>query len=184
MTDLAAELYRPHIEAAAKHTAKRVYHLDTTDLTQELWAWFYSEGRDALERSLTRNPDLTPGAIIRKAANRIAQKELTDYRTFQGNFCYQPSDIRRVLTHLAEEQTTEAEARLDVEGALEILEDKAPAYRQAIIDQYFHGEKLNSTKRAAVSRGVDLITHIVNENTSVRRQRVDIESLTDETDLI
>jgi hypothetical protein len=185
MEDLLADLYRPHIESVARKVAKRVYHMDQIDLEQELWVWFYSGGKESLEKGVTANPDLRPASILYKAANRIAQKELADYREFQGDFCYQPSDIRRVLKHMSDGKVTDAEARLDIEGALNVLADKAPVYHHAIMCQYFlDDEPMTSTRRSAASRGVDMVAQIVNENTAPQRQRVDIETLTDETEIL
>lgn len=176
--EMLTELYKPYIKDAAKRTSRRVYHLDTDDIEQALWVWFYEEGYKTIERALTRSRKVEPGAIINKAANRFVDKELDDYRQFQGNYCYQPSDIRRMLKQLGEGQSMEHESRIDIEGALEIVARVAPAQYKAITAQYYGGETLTSTQRANVSRGVDLITKIINENNADTLTRVEVEELT------
>lgn len=102
-------------------------------------------------------------------------RELNAWREFQGNYTYQPKEVRRLLSEAGDGEKSDLEGHLDLERGMTKLEAMAPGYHAAILQQYFLDVKMDGAGRKRVSRGVDMLTSILNNDTKNTRQQIDLD---------
>lgn len=155
-------MYGQTVTNIAQKIARNYRTVEAEDLAQEVWAELATAWQAIAEEVRLSIP-----AVIKKRAERIANKERIDYMHFSGSYLYTPKDVRKIL---AESVWSEVEKAPDVEGRADVRGqfDKLVASRKvAIYKRYglgFPYKELTKSEQHAMERGITQITDRLNQD--------------------
>lgn len=178
-TDTLVAYYRPMVQRAAKSGHRSAFFMSVDDLEQHLFEWLIKSGhRYFLERSERMleagEGELTEEhktALLTLKAKSFASKELIDYRAFNGDWLYQPKEVRELLSDLRVGGSGDLEGNVDLLDAFEMFNDSHPKAALILYRKYVDGERLAGAERVIASRGIRTLCSYMNDVSLRRRVR-------------
>lgn len=180
LTDTLALYYRPMVQRAARATHRSAFFMAVDDLEQHLWEWLMKSGHKYFIQRAERMLESGEGefsddhkvSILKLKAKSFASKELTDYRTFNGDWMYQPDEVRELLGEVKGGSPADLEGNIDLLEAFDMLSSSHPLAAIALYRKYIDNEKLTGSDAVAASRGVRQLCAYMND-VSLRRRTYD-----------
>lgn len=177
LTDTLTTYYRPMVQRAARSGHRSAFFMSVDDLEQHLWEWLIKSGHKYfLERS-ERMLEAGEGelseehktSILRLKAKSFASKELIDYRAFNGDWLYQPKEVRELLGDMKAGGSGDLEGNVDLLEAFEMFSNSHPKAALILYRKYIDGERLAGPESVIASRGIRTLCSYMND-VSLRRK--------------
>lgn len=176
-TDTLVIYYRPMIQKAARSAHRSAFFMGVDDLEQHLFEWLIKSGHkyflERSERMLEAGDgELTEEhktAVLTLKAKSFASNELVDYRAFNGDWLYQPCEVRELLSNLRAGGSGDLEGNVDLLEAFEMFGNSHPRAALVLYRKYVDGEKLTGSESSMASRGIRTLCSYMND-VSLRRK--------------
>lgn len=176
-TDTITAYYRPMVQRAARSAHRSAFFMHIDDLEQHLFEWLIKSGHryflDRSERMLEAGEgELTAEhktSILTLKARSLASKELIDYRAFNGDWLYQPKEVRELLSEVRAGGSGDLEGNVDLLEAFEMFSNSHPKAALILYRKYIDGERLAGPESVIASRGIRTLCSYMND-VSLRRK--------------
>ena len=138
------------------------------DLAQDIWVELLRT--DGKLNQVSSLDDEERRAVLRKIASNLFGGIISEYFSTSDQYYYHAKEVRGYLEKRPDDST---EAGLDLSIGLEILNDRFPAYGQALFARYSQDTKLGNTERKKVTRAVDTLVKLMNDQHRAREKQYD-----------
>lgn len=170
--DIDLEFYE-HVDRVARSTGYRWEDLDWEDIRQDVWVYLL-ENPNELNTLMVDDPD-TRDKKLRRICSQRAVAEMYSYELSSGHYIYGTDEVREMLKQqISLKQEFEMlEERTDLAlGMLELKQDN-PSYFDVIVEKYFQDEEQDNTRRKTLTRGIEKLTQLMNQNHNAREYGYD-----------